>query len=166
MPERHTIDFARCSFNVVTDGDRRTITLQFSDDFPRRRLAAPIGQVLNALRRRYGDGLIARLNRWRTGERSPFVLPPRSRPHPENPEVLCYEIGVRGDGGGTMDSALATLLEFLRQQPGYERTYGAPLDLDEVPTRARRGAGADASTSANRALWGLMERRRPRGAGR
>ena len=29
MIERHTIDFARVSFNIISDADRATITLQF-----------------------------------------------------------------------------------------------------------------------------------------
>ena len=162
MSERHTVDFARCSFNIVTDADRRTITLQFDHEAPRLG-SRPISLILKAIRRRYGDGPIARLSRWKTGEANPFVLPSHSRSHPDHPDVLCYEMGVKGGGGGTMDSALAALLDFLRRQPGYERTYGAPLDLDGLPTRVRRGAEGDASTSAYRALKGLMERRqRPR----
>jgi hypothetical protein len=164
MPERHTVDFARCSFNVVSDGERRSIILQFHPQAAGSK-REPIALIFKALRRRYGGGLIAHLNRWRTGEGHPFVLPPRTEPHPDCPEVLCYRIRVR-PGGGTMDSALATLLEFFREQPGYERTYGAPLDLDEASARVRTRTDVDASTAAFRALAGLMDRRRRRGAGR
>lgn len=165
MSERHTVDFARCSFNVVTDSDRRTITLQFDNEWSGLQ-SEPIARLIKAIRQRYGAGVLARLNRWRTGERHPFILPPRCLPHPDNPDVLCYEIGVRGEGGGTMDSALATLLEFLRQQPGYERTYGAPLDRDQVPTRVRKGSDRDASTSAHDALRNFMDLRHKRGVRR
>jgi hypothetical protein len=157
MPERHTVDFARCSFNIVTDADRRTITLQFENPFPGPRVVPEsIDRILNALRRRFGGGILGRLNQWRSGESSPLVLPRRGHPHPDNPDVLRFEIGVKN--GARIEGALATLFDFFRRQPGYQTTYGAPLDRDPVPSEDRIGSAQDASTAAREALIGLLAR--------
>ncbi len=132
MPERHSVDFRQVSFNIISDAERGTITLQYpsarggSSDCE----VMEIRQVLRSLKRRYGGGIGGRLGRWYSGMDSPFVLPSCSEPHPTNPDVLCFEIRVRQ--GERLESALATFLEFARQQPGYQRTFGAPLDRDEI----------------------------------
>lgn len=157
MPERHTIDFARCSFNIVTDADRRTITLQFENPFPGPTVVPEsVDRILKDLRRRFGGGILGRLIRWSSGESDPLVLPRRGLPHPDNPDVLCFEIGVKD--GAKVEGALATLLDFLRRQPGYQRTYGAPLDRDPAPSEDRIGSAKDASTAARDALIGLLAR--------
>jgi hypothetical protein len=185
MPERHTIDFARCSFNVVTDADRRTITLQFEDAFRapqggRRRRRRPslasqiitlrfedafpggsvvsdsVDRILKALRRRFGRGLLVRMTQWRRGESNPLLLPRRGHPHPDNPDVLSFEIGVKD--GSKVEGALATLLDFLLRHRGYQRTYGAPLDRDPAPSEDRIESAKDASSLARDALIGLLER--------
>lgn len=155
MPERHTLVFTRCGFNVLTDHDRRTITLQFEDEWPNFGLVPgpdgrviesrrprplggiagmlsnhPIDRIFRALRRRFGGGLPGRLIRWASGKAGPLVLPAHTRLHPDNPVVICFEIGVRD--GERMDAALAALLTFLRRLPGYQRTYGEPLDRDGI----------------------------------
>jgi hypothetical protein len=156
MPERHTVDFDRASLNLLSDPGKHTITLQFErSPGGRNRVSPTLGRNLNALQGRYGVGVISRLNRWRKGAPNPFVLPSRSKPHPENPDVLCFEIGV--NQGETMDSALAQLLDFFRQQPGYLRTFGAPLDRDQVPVRGQRKADGNLSASAGNALRKMME---------
>jgi hypothetical protein len=130
MSERHSVDFARDSFNVICDTDRHSITLQF--EFSRNGRAPvtdSMARILKAIRSRYGGGVVCRLNRWRRGEGRPLVPPARSRPHPENPDVYCFEMRV--DQGEKIESALAGLLEFLRQQPGYRRMFGPPLDRDQ-----------------------------------
>jgi hypothetical protein len=183
MPERHTIDFARGSFNLVTDADRRTITLQFEDAFralPGRRHRRPslewrimslrfedafpggrvvsesIDRILKALRQRFGGGILGGLNRWSRRERNPLVLPRRGHPHLDNPDVLCFEIGVKD--GAKVEAALATLLDFLRRQPGYQRTYGAPLDRDAAHSEERFGPDKETSTAARDVFIGLLAR--------
>jgi hypothetical protein len=159
MAERHTVDFVRDSFNLVSDAERRTITLQFESYLDRRKpIPQPIGRILKAIESRYGGGLMSRLTRWRRGESNPLVLPSRSQPHPDNPEVLCFEIGVRP--GATMESALASLCEYLRQQPGYERMFGAPLDRDQPTSRVRKAQPGDASKSAHDIIHSMITIRR------
>lgn len=180
MPERHTVVFKRCEFNVITDHDQRTVTLQFEEThtfleialgpdgrpIQRRRSPSPgglarmvsnrpIDPILRAIDRRFGDGLAGWLDRWRTGEESPLILAPRTTVHPENPEVACFVMGVKA--GHPTDAALATLLDFLRKLPGYQQTFGDPLDRDVVERENRRSR-ADASTVANDTLRALMER--------
>ena len=153
MIERHTIDFNRVSFNVISDADRQTITLQFD------RIGSgleSIQRILRAVRRRFGEGIASRLSRWRTGQGNPFALPARIRPHPEYQDVLCFEIGVKRDA--RMEAALATLLDFLRQLPGYKRTYGSPLDRDQVPSRVRKESPRDASSVAGDTLREFFKR--------
>jgi hypothetical protein len=159
MSERHTIDFARASFNVVSDAERNTITLQFeSSGGDQERVNPPIARVLKAIERRYGTGIASRLKRWRTGECNPLVLPSGSTPHPENSEVFCFEIGV--EPGERLEFALATLFEFLRQQPEYQRTFGPPLDRDQMPLQVQIGKADDLSAAAQDMLTKFMERRR------
>jgi hypothetical protein len=155
MPEIHTVDFRRGSINIISNAERATITLQFAGD---RDAVESVDRILKAIRRRYGDGLINRLSRWRTGEGSSFVLPLHSRPHPESPDILCFEIGVNRGGG--LESALATLLEFLRQQPGYEHTFGAPLDRDQMPSPGHKVPPSVASEAAQDVLEQMMKQRR------
>lgn len=153
MPERHTVVFQRCHFNVITDHDRRTITLQFeeSDPFleivlgrdgrpikPRRSPSVgglarmlsnrPIDRILRALDRRFDNGLAGWLSRWRTGGESPLVLAAKAEVHPENPDVVCFRIGVKANH--PTDAALAALLSYIRTLPGYQQTFGDPLDRD------------------------------------
>ena len=159
MAERHTVDFVPDSFNLISDGERRTITLQFERSLEwRKPVPQPIGRILKAIKRRYGGGLMSRLHRWKHGERNPLVLPSRIEPHPENPDVLRFEIGVRP--GETMESALASLFECLRRQPGYQRTFGAPLDRDQEPSRVQKARPGDASKSAQNILHSFIEARR------
>ena len=71
MIERHTIDFARVSFNVVSDADRGTITLQFDQ------AGGGLGSIpgiLRAIHQRFGGGVLSRIRRWKSGEISPFVV--------------------------------------------------------------------------------------------
>ena len=120
MPERHSIDFVRASVNIITDPATRTITLQYE------RWHSPpeaIKPILKAISRKFGTGIKDLVCRWTTGQSSPFVLPKGARLHPENPDVLCFEIGVKQNE--KMDAALATLIGFLRQQPGFQRTLPA-----------------------------------------
>jgi hypothetical protein len=157
MAERHTVDFARCSFNVINDADRRTITVQFENPFPGPRVVPEsVDRILKAIRQRFGGGIVGRLTRWSRGESNPLVLPQRGHAHPDNPDVLCFEIGVKD--GARIEGALATLLDFLRRQPGYQRTYGAPLDRDPDPSEDRIGSTRNASTAAREALIGLLAR--------
>jgi hypothetical protein len=154
MIERHTIDFARVSFNVISDADRGTITLQFAQAGGGRE---SIRGILRAIQRRFGGGVVSRLNRWSTGESNAFVLPQGSKPHPDYPDVICFAIGVKP--GARMEAALATFLDFLRQLPGYQRTYGSPLDRDEVPSRVRTNSPRDVSTVAADTLREFFKRR-------
>jgi hypothetical protein len=153
MSERHTVDFIRGSINILSNGERGTITLQFEKAADGLK---PISRILKALERRYGVGVMRRLSRWRTGESNPFVLPLRTKPHPENPDVLCFEIGVKQ--GERMESALAALIEFLRRQPGYQRTFGSPLDRDQMPSRVRKASSTDNSNAAHNLMKQMMER--------
>jgi hypothetical protein len=156
MPERHTVDFKRCSFNVVCDGERRTITLQFdtwdSSDRP------PVGRVLKALRWSYGGGPLSRIGRWIRAERNPFVLPTGSRPHPDNPDVHCFEIGVRQNE--SVEGALGTILGILERRPDYLRTIGPPLDRDAMPPRVGAGGPRDVASAASVVLRKMLMRRK------
>ncbi len=154
MIERHTIDFARVSFNVISDSDRSTITLQFDQAGG---AAASIHGILRAVQRRFGGGFLSRLRRLSTGDSSPFVLPGRGNPHPDYPDVFCFELGVKP--GTTSEAALAMLLNFVEQLPGYQRTYGSPLDPDKVTERGRTGSQHDASTVAQNTLLEFFKRR-------
>lgn len=158
MAERHTVDFKRCSFNVVTDHERKSITLQFERSSDSRRpVSLPVTPILKTLKRCYGGGIVSRLNRWRATTGNPFVLTLGIQAHPENPDVLCFEISVRQ--GERMEAALATILKFLRQQPEYLRTIGPPLDRDEVALSVRNAVPGDVSSAAQDALVKLMKRR-------
>lgn len=158
MAERHTIDFKQCSFNVLSDGDRGTITLQFERAGQgRRAVGRPIAQVLTALQRAYGSGIVGRLHRLGSAEDDMLRLPTESKPHPDNPDVLCFEIEVKP--GCAMDTALGAVLALL-QQPEYLRTLGAPLDRDEPPSHIRAAESENASSTANALLREMMMRRR------
>ena len=127
MPERHTIDFRRTSFNVLSDEAAGLIRLQFDSSSGGLKAIVPI---LKAIRRRFGNGLLNRLNRWRNGQTNPFLLGKRTTPHTDDSSVICYEITLKP--GERMDPALGLLFEFLRQQPDYQRTLGPPLDRDDL----------------------------------
>jgi len=154
MPERHSVDFIRASFNIISDAERRTIALQFDMVIS---VPGAVERIVSALYGRYGSGIRGRLNRWRKGERSPLVMPSRGKPHPENPDVIRFEIVVKQ--GERLESALATLLGFLRQQPGYQRTFGPPLDRDEAPSEDRKAPAGDVSEAAGGLLKRIMDRR-------
>src|SRR4051794_17811384 len=100
MPENHTVEFAQCSFNILSDGGRRTLTIQF-DLWSGSRQA--VVKLLEALQRRFGEGVMSRLRRWRTDEYNPLVLPSGTEPYLADQDVLRYEIGVRQ--GETTDAA-------------------------------------------------------------
>jgi hypothetical protein len=153
--ERHSIDFNRVSVNIISDAQRRTITLQY-EKWPGPPDA--IKAILGAISRKFGNAVGDRFRRWLLGENSPFVLAGRSKPHPENPDVHCFEMIVKE--GETIDSALACLLGFLRQQPGYQRTFGPPLDPDQLPLQARMAFSGGASEAAAAALEGMLRRRK------
>jgi hypothetical protein len=155
MSERHTVDFDRVSINVISDAERGTITLQFDNAFGG---LSQNNRILQAIDRRYGVGMLSRLRRWIAGLGDPPVLALRSGPHPENPDVSCLVLRVKRPVG--MESALVSLMEFLRRQPGYQRMFGSPLDRDEMPSRVRRASSVDSSEAANDALRRMMERRR------
>jgi hypothetical protein len=159
MPEIHTVHFVRGSLTVVSDAERGTISLRY----PRGREGEAIPAILKVLGRRYGDAPLSRLGRWRAGERSPFVLPPRPEPHPEGPDILCFEIGIRR--GERPDPALASLLDFLAQQPGYRRTLGDPLDRDRMPAPARKAPAGDMTRTAEDLLREQFRRRPGRSEG-
>jgi hypothetical protein len=159
MAERHTVDFDRVSFNVLSDEERGTITLQFDSPIwghaggHVKGLAAAIG-------RRYGGGWKSRLDRWLAGEGEPLLVAGPSGPHSENAEVYCLELWVKR--GAKMESALADLVEFLRRQPGYRRLLGQPLDRDQMRERPAEPSSGDSSQAACDALKRIMELRRPR----
>jgi len=155
MSERHTVDFDRVSVNVISDAERGTITLQFDNAFGGLEQNK---RILKAIDSRYGVGVLSRLSRWITGTDSALVLRSHSRPHPENPDVLCLELGVKR--GERMESALGNLMEFLRRQPGYQRMFGTPLDRDEMPSRVRKMSSGDSSEAAADTFKRLLERRR------
>jgi hypothetical protein len=155
MPERHSVDFDRVGFNVLTDAEARTITLQFENpDGPHGEVPSGMRPILDAIRRRYGAGVVRRLVRWAKKRDNPLAPDVRCEPHPDNPDVLCFRIGVTP--GKRMESALTALLDFLRQQPGYRRTLGPPLDRDSLDRRARNEVTVDTPSAAERVLRQLI----------
>ena len=156
MPERHTIEFDDIGVNILSDAERRTIILQFnsSDLFERH----TVERILKAMRKRFGDGVWSRLNRWSSGESNPLALSPAATRHPENPEVTCFEVAVKA--GAAMESALSSLIDFLRRQPGYLRTFGEPLNRDHAPSRWRKQEKVDTSDAANDVLREILSRRK------
>ena len=158
MTERHSVEFARVGFNVISDDVRGTLTLQFDAARP---IPDPMNQILLAIRREYSDGIASRLRRWRTVQTNMFVPSARIQPHPTNPDVHCFEIGVKD--GAAMEAALETLLSFLRQLPGYRRTIGAPLDRDEPPSPTKNSSPRDASAVAQATMREFFVRREDRG---
>ncbi|QEH36764.1 hypothetical protein OJF2_53490 [Aquisphaera giovannonii] len=158
MAERHTIDFDWDAFNVLTDHDARTITLQFERTLDGLGPLSPCAAaVLADIRRRFGDGLLGRLRRRLADQRSPFELARSPTTHPDGPHAVRFVLAVR-DGFRT-DSALSTLLEFLRGRPGFRRITGPPLDPDE-PHEPHPAPAADASTAAQATLLTMLRRRR------
>jgi len=153
MPERHSIDFVRASVNIIADADKRTIALQYE-----RSHGPPeaMNAILGAISRKFGTGIINRLSQWMTGRSSPFVLPRAAKPHPETPDVLCFEIGVKQSE--KMDAALDALIGFLRQQPGYQRTFGPPLDPDQPNPKTRSASKGDASEAADAVMKRMLRR--------
>ena len=156
MPERHTVEFRELCLNILSDASRGTIVLQVD-----RLDARPgaIARLERALRGRFGAGLAARLRRHWRGDASPLAPGPPARPHPDNVDVICWEIAVRA--GVRMDDALGALLRFCRDQPGYLRTLGAALDADERAPRAPQRP-ADPSSRARTVLTELFRRHQPR----
>jgi hypothetical protein len=59
-----------------------------------------------------------------------------------------------------MESALADLVEFLRQQPGYRRLLGQSLDRDQLRQEPREFSASDSSQAAADTLKRMMERAR------
>jgi hypothetical protein len=147
MPEYHTIDFVRGSVNIVSDAERGIITLQFD---PACDGAEPIGLIWKAIETRFGGGIPSRLNRWCMGENNPLILPRGGKPHPENADVLCFPIGIEADV--RMDAALATLIGFLQQLPGYRRTFGSPLHREHGSSPARKTTVTDVADAASETL--------------
>ncbi len=122
MIERHSIEFGRVIFNVVSDADRHTMTLQFQSNMSLVRQS--VTRLLCAIEWRFGNGIASRLRRWHSGQGNPLILPAGTTTHPEYDDVLFYEIGVKPDV--RMEDALASLLDYLRQFPEYQRMYGPP----------------------------------------
>jgi hypothetical protein len=87
---------------------------------------------LKAIRWRFGDAIEGRLKHASGDESNPLVLGSPGQPHPDCPDVVHLEIGLKP--GASMETALACLIDFLRQQPGYRHTYGAPIDRDAAPS--------------------------------
>ncbi len=156
MIERHSVEFDRAIFNVIADGDRRTITLQFQHTTILERRV--IERILGGIRRRFGEGITSRLTRWTAGQSNPLLVPVRGLSHPEYPDVLCYEIKVKAGYG--VEAALATLLDFIRELPGHKRAYGAPLDRDQMSSQMRRGLMRDPSAVAGEVLMTFFKRHR------
>jgi len=159
MSERHTVDFDQISFNVISDAERETITLQFdatSGTYGREQTK----RIIQAITGRFGPGIRSRASRWLTGLGDPLALVRRSGTHPENPDVLCLELSVKR--GVCVESALAELVEFLRRQPGYRRLLGQPLDRDQVLPRVCEFAARDSAEAATDTLKRMMEHRRRR----
>jgi hypothetical protein len=151
--EIHTIDLMKGSITIISDAEKGTITLQFDrvgDGLE------PVKRILKAIGRRYGDGVMGRLSRWRSGESNPFVLASQSKPHPSNPDVLCFEIRIKP--GERLESALGTLLGLLRQQPGYRRTFGSPLDRDHMLSRVQKVPSGDVSEAARDMMRRILKR--------
>ena len=155
MIERHSIEFDRVIFNVISDDDRRTIALQF--EFIAAIERSAIQRVLSAMYWRFGNGVRSRLRRWIARQGNPFVLPASSTSHPDYPDVLCFEIAVKP--GERVEAAVATLLDFVRQLPGYKKTYGSPLDPDEGHPPPRKAPSRDVSNVAAEILKQCFKRR-------
>ena len=155
MIERHSIEFGRVIFNVVSDADRRTMTLQFQSNSSRVRQS--ITRLLRAIERRFGDGIASRLRRWHSGQGNPLMLPAGTTRHPEYGDVLLFEIGVKP--GVSMEDALALLLDYLRQLPEYKRMYGPQFGRDQPPTKPRKAAPRDISSVAQATLIEYFRRR-------
>lgn len=153
MSERHTIEFDGFGANILSDGERGTISLQFDVSDSRQ----AIRPMLNAIRRCFGHGIRSRLTRWMTGQGDPLLrLTSRDEPHPDNPDVIRVEMRVKE--GVHIDSALAALIAFFRRQPGYRRTLGPPLDRDDLEGQIPREPG-DAAGLAQQALRRILEQR-------
>ena len=155
MIERHSIEFGRVIFNVVSDADQHTMTLQFQSNSSSVRQG--ITRLLRAIERRFGDGIARRLSRWHNGQGNPLMLPTGTTTHPEYDDVLFFEIGVKP--GVRMEDALALLLDYLRQLPEFKRLYGPPLDRDQAPPKPRKAAPRDTSTVAQATLIEYFKRR-------
>jgi hypothetical protein len=154
MSERHSVEFDRVGFNVISDDVSRTLTLQFDAAHPS---LEPMQRILFAIRQKYGEGITSWLRRWRTGETNKLVPSARSKPHQTNPDVHCFDIGVKE--GEAVEVALEGLLSFLQQLPGYRRTIGAPLNRDDPPSRPKSPSPRDASSVAQATLRQFFERR-------
>jgi hypothetical protein len=153
MPERHTVDFDRLGVNVLSDAERGTVVLQFdraSGD------AKTLAGVVKGVNGRFGGGAWRRWNRWVRGERDVLKIVSPAVPHPENPDVIRVEMAA--SPGVPMDVALGVLLDFFRRQPGYRRTFGAPLDRDGIDARVCNAPG-DLSGVALDVLRRLLEHR-------
>jgi len=159
MSERHTVDFDRVSFNIISDAEQRTITLQFDTPLWRRE-GDHVKRLLKAIGRRYGAGFKSRLGRWLAGERESLLVVKRSGPHAENAEIFCFELGVKRES--KTEAALADLVEFFRRLPGYRRLLGQPLDRDQIRRGFREGSSDDSSQAAADTLRRMFERRRQR----
>jgi hypothetical protein len=157
MPERQSVEFERVVFNVISDEERGTITLQFSGAGGRSRESREIEAILNAIEGRYAKGIRSRPSPEGLGSASPLVLPLRSKPHPEAPDVLCFEMRVKP--GERMGSVLADFMDFLSQQPGYRRTFGNPLDRDQIPLGSKHVPPAELSNEAGKMLTEMFRRR-------
>lgn len=154
MSERHTIEFDQFGANILSDGERGTISLQFDASDSRHE----IHPVLDALSRRFGRGIRSRLRRWMTGQDDRLFLPAsRVETHPDNPDVIRVEMRVKE--GVHIDSALTALIAFFRRQPGYRRTLGPPLDRDDLESRIPRPPG-HAAELAQQTLRRYIERER------
>lgn len=162
MSERHTADFDRVSFNILSDAERGTISLQFDTPIWRHG-GDQVKRLVSAIGRRYSGGWRSRFSRWIAGAGEPPLVVGPSGPHSENAEVYCLELGLKR--GAKMESALADLVKFLREQPGYRRLLGHPLDPDQMHKRSRDRESGDSSQAASDTLRRMMERRR-RGPGR
>jgi hypothetical protein len=160
MAERHTVDFDRISFNVLSDAERGTITLQFDSEIGRHQ-NDQLKRLLSVLRYRYGASFMSRLRRWSVRAPEPLLLVGSSGPHPENADILCLELRLNREA--RLESALVDLVEFLRRQPGYRRLLGQPLDRGQMRERTPTFSSDDSSQAAADTLKRMMERRLERG---
>jgi hypothetical protein len=161
MAERHTIEFREMGVNILSDAERATITLQFDQSCGGGGGRFAVDQTLKAIRGRFGDAVGSRLKRLCADEPNPLVLGSPGRTHPDYPDVVNLEIGVKP--GVSMETALSCLLDFLRRQPGYRHTYGAPIDRDSAPSSRRNNTDDPAAKAADvlRRLFEQRKRRRP-----
>jgi hypothetical protein len=155
MSERHTLEMTDISFNIMSDAKRRTIVLQFDEEVSD---SQDIDDLVRAVDRRFGDRFWSRVSRWRSGSKNPFVLPRCENKHPEYPTVRRFEIAVKQ--GETFDHALARLFDFFRSQKGYKRTFGPPLDRDEIQRRGQIPSKDEAANVARGVLDGMWARHR------